>query len=360
MKKIYILYLFSIICTFSPTIINAQEEISYKGVIKESNEIACSEVINDAYTCFEYIVEIPDLKDEHTTMPIFSETGEPKFLQGDRVYVTSVSDEYGNEAWSITGYDRNSSILILIAMFVLIAVVVGRRQGLGSIISLLFTVLILYTWAIPKILGGADVIFIGVLTVIVTLIVIMYASHGFSMKSTIAIFSTGIGITIVGILAKIFSNLIKVDGSGSEEAFILLSQTGGSINLGDVFFISILIGAMGILDDVVMSQVSAIQELYKANGKLTTTQLYTQAMNIGRDHISSMVNTLFIAYAGSSLAVVMLLTYSSGGIGNILKTDVISEEIVRTVTSSIGILLVVPITSIIAAKLIPHTILKKG
>lgn len=339
--------------------VNAQEEVSYKGIVKGNNEIPCSEVINETYICFEYIVEIEESEEEKTTMPIFSETEKPKFLEGDRVYVTSVSDEYGNEAWSITGYDRNSSILILIGMFVLIAIVVGRRQGFGSIVSLFLTVIILYTWAIPKILAGADVIFIGVLTVIITLIIIMYASHGFSMKSTIAILSTGIGITIVAILAKIFSNLIKVDGSGSEEAFILLSQTGGNINLGDVFFISILIGAMGILDDVVMSQVSAIQELYKANSKLTTTQLYTQAMNIGRDHISSMVNTLFIAYAGSSLAVVMLLTYSSGGIGNILKTDVISEEIVRTITSSIGILLVVPITSIIAAKLIPHTISKK-
>ncbi len=231
---------------------------------------------------------------------------------------------------------------------------------MGSLISLAFTIFVLYVWAVPKILNGSDVIFIGISTVLVTLVVIMYASHGLNRKSTVAVISTIIGILFVGLFAKVFGNIVNVDGSGSEEAFLLFSQTEGTVNLGDLFFISILIGAMGVLDDVVMSQVSAIQELYRANNQLTTKELYTQAMNIGRDHISSMINTLFIAYAGSSLAVVMLLTYSSGGVGNILKIDFIAEEIVRTITSSIGILLVVPISSIVAAKLIPMSNFKKN
>lgn len=124
--------------------------------------------------------------------------------------------------------------------------------------------------------------------------------------------------------------------------------------MGGVFFVSILIGAMGVLDDVVMSQVSSIHELHIANPSLSPGKLYSQAMNIGKDHLSSMVNTLFIAYAGSSFALVILLTYSSGGIGNILKTDVIAEEIVRTLSASMGILLIVPITSLIASYLIPN------
>ena len=361
MKKILLLSVILLsVFILSPKEISAQQsEESYKGTVVDSNEIPCSESLEETYTCFEYVVDVKDLKDERVTSPTFSETGTPKFLKGDKVFITSVTDEYGNQDWSITGYDRNSPILLLIVIFSALAVLIGRRQGFGSLVSLAFTILILYTWAVPKILGGSDVIFIGVSTVIVTLIVIMYASHGFNKKSSIAIISTVIGLAVVALFARIFSNLINVDGAGSEEAFLLSSQTNGSINLGDIFFVSILIGAMGILDDVVMSQVSAIQELFKANEKLTPKELYKQAMNIGRDHISSMVNTLFIAYAGSSFAVVMLLTYDSGGIGNILKMDFIAEEIVRTVTSSIGILLVVPISSIIAANLIPKTISRK-
>lgn len=358
MKKILIL-ITAFVYLSMPAVIYAQEEISYKGTIASFQEVPCSDVFQDGYTCFEYLVDIPELKEEKTTIPVLSETGDSKFAVGDKIYISFSSNEFGDEQWNISGYDRNSSILLLVIVFSVLAIVIGRREGFGSLISLAFTVFILYVWAIPRILAGGDVIQIGIITIIVSLIVIMYASHGINKKSTIAIFSTLVGIIIVGILAKIFSNSIKVDGLGSEEAFLLLSQTNGSINLSDVFFISILIGAMGVLDDVVMSQISAIQELYNANSTLTTVQLYKQAMNIGKDHISSMVNTLFIAYAGSSLATVMLLTFSSGGVGNIIKIDFIAEEIVRTITSSIGILLVVPISSFLAAKLIPLTSKKK-
>ena len=351
MKKIIPLFFLILFLPFS--LIFAQEELSYEGVVKEVKEIPCSEVFNEGYICFEYIVTIPKLNTEERTAPLFSETETSKFKEGDEVYITSVTDESGNEAWSITGYVRGSSMLTLLIIFSVIAILVGKRQGLGSLISLGLTLFILYAWAIPKILAGADIMVIGIMTVIYTLVIIMYVSHGFNRKSTVAVISTMIGILIVGIFAKIFTSLTHVDGSGSEEAFLLLSQTDGAIDLSGVFFISILIGAMGVLDDVVMSQVSSIQELYIANRELSTFQLYSKAMNIGRDHISSMVNTLFIAYAGSSFALVMLLTYNSGGIGNILKTDVIAEEVVRTLTSSIGILLIVPISSIIAAKLIP-------
>ena len=361
MKKMTnILFLFFLLVVIIPFKVYAQQnEKSFKGIVIDSKEVACSEVLEEMYVCFEYTVKVKDTGEEIVTSPTLSETGGPKFVEKDKVIITFISDEFNNEDWSITGYDRNSSILVLIAIFSVIAIVIGRRQGIGSLISLAFTVLILYVWAVPKILGGSDVIFIGVSTVILTLLVIMYASHGFNKKTTIATVSSVIGIIVVGVFAKIFSNLIRVDGSGSEEAFLLSSQTGGSIDLAGVFFISILIGAMGVLDDVVMSQVSAIQELYRANDRLTSKELYKQAMNIGRDHISSMVNTLFIAYAGSSLAVVMLLTYSSGGIENILKIDVIAEEIVRTLTASIGILAVVPISSFIAANLIPKSNFKK-
>ena len=352
MKKIFIiLILLTIFLPFKTVF--AQEEVSYEGVVKEVKEVPCSEVFNEGYMCFEYIVSIEELNTEKKTTPLFSETETSKFKEGDNVYITSLSDDFGNESWSITGYVRGSSMLSLLIIFSVIAILVGKRQGLGSLISLGLTLFILYVWAIPKILEGSDIMVIGIMTVIFTLIIIMYVSHGFNRKTTVAVISTMIGILIVGIFAKIFTNLTHVDGSGSEEAFLLLSQTDGSIDLSGVFFISILIGAMGVLDDVVMSQVSAIQELYMANRELSTFQLYSKAMNIGRDHISSMVNTLFIAYAGSSFALVMLLTYNSGGIGNILKTDVIAEEVVRTLTSSIGILLIVPISSIIAAKLIP-------
>jgi len=351
-KAIFITLLF--IYLFLPGYTYAQQvEKSYEGTVRGSEEVECSEGLTEGYTCFEYLVEIDGTKETERTIPVMSEGSKPKFKDGDRVYISQFDDGTELGSWSITGYIRELPILILLLLFAFLSLAIGRRQGLGSLLSLVFTVFLLYSWAIPKILAGGDVMVIGIITVFITLILIMYLSHGFKLKTTIAAVSTMIGISIVAILAKIFMNYINVDGSGSEEAFLLSSQTNGSINLSEVFFISILIGAMGVMDDVVMSQVSSINELYTVNRNLSVKQLYSQAMNIGRDHIASMINTLFIAYAGTSFALVMLLTFNTGGVGNILKTDVIAEEIVRTFTASIGILLIVPITTIMAAWLIP-------
>ena len=352
MKKIFpILFLF---LSLIPLGVYAQEtEETFKGIIEEVFEVSCSDVLDDGYTCFEYMIRIDESNESvRTSIPILSEDGNSKFNVGDRVYTTFMTDGFDNSSWAISGFVREGSILIMVIIFALAAIIIGKRQGLGSLLSLVFTVMILYGWAIPRILAGGDVLLIGLITVCITLVMIMYVSHGFNRKSSIAVLSTLIGVLIVAILAKLFISMARVDGSGSEEAFLLLSQTGGSIDLAAVFFISILIGAVGVLDDVVMSQVSSIQELHIANPTLSSSKLFSQAMNIGKDHLSSMVNTLFIAYAGSSLALVILLTYNSSGIGNILRADAIAEEIVRALAASTGILFIVPITSFIASYLI--------
>lgn len=351
MKKIILILLTLFLF---PAYIHAQEqEEVYKGTIEDIVEVDCPEELYEGYTCFEYTVRVDGREDSIKSTPILSEEGS-KYSVGDRVYVSYFSDGSGGEEWSVTGFARDSAMLIMVILFASIALIIGRRQGLGSLLSLLFTVLILYGWAIPRILDGADILLVGVSTVCVSLVIIMYASHGFNRKTSIAVLSTLVGIFIVSIIARIFMSMVRIDGVGSEEAFLLLSQTNGSIDLAQIFFVSVLIGAMGILDDVVVSQISAINELHIANPRLSTKELFTQAMNIGRDHISSMINTLFIAYAGSSFALVILLTYSTGGIGNIIRTDAIAEEIVRTLSASIGILLIVPIASLIAAYLIPR------
>lgn len=358
MKRIILLVLL-FITFFLISPVYAQEEVSYHGVINEYKEIPCSEMFQENYKCFEYFVDIQELDEDKVISPVLSESGESRFEKGDKVYVSLLSDEYGNEEWSITGYNRNSSILLMVICFSILALIVGGRQGFRSLLSLLFTVLILYIWAIPRILNGADVISTGIITIIVTILVIMYASYGFNIKSHIGVISSMIGILIVGIFAKLFGGLASINGSGSEEAFLLFSQTNGGINLMDIFFMSILIGSMGVLDDVVMAQISAVLELYTTDEKLNGFDLYRKAMNIGKDHLSSMVNTLFLAYAGSSLATVMLLIYNSKEMGNILQMDFIAEEIVRSLVSSMGILLIVPIATIIAAKVIPITLVKK-
>ena len=233
----------------------AQEEVSYKGVVEDVEEVSCTEVLDEGYNCFRYEVRIAQLDTSKKTIPMLAETETPKFNQGDRVYITSVTDEFGNEAWSITGYDRDMSMLLMVILFAILVVLIGKRQGLGSLISLVLTVVILYVWAIPKLLDGQSVILIGVIAVSIMLVLMMYLSHGFNKKSSIGVLATVIGIVIVALLARLFMSLINLDGAGSEEAFLLFSQTDGSIDLAQIYFLSILVSAVGVLDDVIMSQI---------------------------------------------------------------------------------------------------------
>ncbi len=353
MKK----FLLALLLLLTPVSVYAQnsgqeESITYKGSVAEVKEVPCGEMLDPSSKCFQYVVYVDELEEEVETISSMSETGESKFKIGDKVYIASASNDIEGEVWSISGFIREGSIFMIFAIFALIAILVAGKQGIASLLSLAITIGLIYGWAVPRMLDGGNIILLGLVTVAVSLVINMYLSHGFNLKATVSTVSTLVGIGLVALLALLFTALMRVDGTGSEDAFILMSQTGGSIDLGAVFFVSILIGAMGVLDDVVMSQVSSIQEIYTANPKLTPAQLFKQSMNIGRDHISTMVNTLFIAYAGSSLALVMLLTYNSGGVGNILRIDSIAEEIVRTMAASLGILLVVPIASFLASNII--------
>lgn len=351
MKKLF----FTLLCLLSLyTAVNAQElqENSYKGSVLEVIEVSCGEALDPSSKCFQYIVYVDELEIEVETIPSMSETGGSKFKIGDKVYIASSGESVEDQVWVIAGFVRESTMFLILGIFVITSILIGGKQGFRSLLSLGITSTLIFAWAVPRMLEGGNVFLLGVTTVAISLVLTMYISYGFNMKSTIATISTLIGIVLVGILAFVFTQLVRLDGTGSEDAFLLLSQTGGGIDIGAVFFVSILIGAMGVLDDVVISQISSIQELHSANPQLKPSQLFTQAMNIGRDHISTMINTLFIAYAGSSLALVMLLTYNSGGIGNILRTDSIAEEIVRTMAASIGILLVVPISSFLASNYI--------
>jgi uncharacterized membrane protein len=139
---------------------------------------------------------------------------------------------------------------------------------------------------------------------------------------------------------------------GEETAFLLSSQMEGSLDIRMLFFVSIVLGASGVLDDVVIGQVTSMNEIYEANSDLSVSELYKRTMNVGKEHVASMINTLFIVYAGSSLPLVVLMYLSNRNIGTLVSIDMISEEIVRTLAISMSLLLVVPISTYLGAILI--------
>ena len=355
MKKILISILLLLV-SLSPVLAQSPEIKKYKGKIEQVNKIECEEELDENYICYTYDAYIKEIDKTVETMSSMLEQSQESFKVGDSVYLSTMENLDGESTWSITGYARAGSIIILSLIFVLLILFIGGLKSIGSILSLILSFLTIYLFIIPKIIDSGKVIAIGYIGVFIILVLGMYLAHGFKKTTTIALLSTIIGVAIVSLLSWILLDIFNINGFGDESAFLLSSQTEGNINIKLLFFISIILGAVGVLDDVAIGQVSSMNEIYSANSRVGTTELYRSTMNVGKEHVASMINTLFIVYAGSSLPLVLLMYLSNRDISTLLSIDMISEEIVRTLAISISLLLVVPISTYLSSIVLTHKV----
>src|SRR3989344_3169790 len=275
---------------------------------------------------------------------------------GDRVVITHLKKVDGSDQFFVSDFVRKDSLFILGLAFFLAVVVIGKWRGFASFLGLYFSFLILIKFIIPQIVAGANPIVIAILGSFFIITVTLYLAHGFSKKTTAALLGTLISLVITAALAFFFVNFLKLSGLGSEDASFLTMTPGVKINLQGIFLAGIIIGALGVLDDITVSQSACVFELAEANRNLTWRQLYTRGLNIGKDHIASLVNTLVLAYAGASLPLLLLFAISGGEpISALLNREMIAGEIVRTLVGSLGLVSAVPITTAIAASFAKST-----
>ncbi|MFH1938340.1 MAG: YibE/F family protein [Patescibacteria group bacterium] len=278
-----------------------------------------------------------------------------EYKVGDKVLVNCSPGPDGDENYYVIGFSRTNPIYWLAFLFALIVIVIGRLKGLRALIVLLLTFLIILKFIIPKILSGSDPLFIGIVGSFFILILAIYITEGFRRTSTIAIFSILISLIITGLLSVWFSAITKLTGFASEEAIYLIGLAGGNINIKGLLLAGIIIGTLGVLDDVIISQVALVKELKMSNPELTKSQIYRQAMRVGVSHLSASVNTLFLAYAGASLPLLILFSIKQPPFftfNQVIDNEIIATEIVRTLTGSIGLVLAVPIATLIAVQFI--------
>lgn len=278
-----------------------------------------------------------------------------EYAVGDKVLVNYNSGPAGENNFYVIGYSRTSPVFWLAFLFALIVIIVGRFKGLRALVVLLLTFLIILKFIIPKILAGSNPLSISIIGSFFILILAVYITEGFKRTSTIAIFSILISLIITGLLSVWFSSITKLTGFVSEEAMYLIGIGGGNINIKGLLLAGIIIGALGVLDDVIISQVALVQELKISNPELSKSQLYKQAMRVGVSHLSSMVNTLFLAYAGASLPLLILFSVRQPPFltfNQVIENEMIATEIVRTITGSIGLVLAVPIATFLAVQFI--------
>jgi uncharacterized membrane protein len=350
-QKIFLnIFLFLFIFTLFPVSVRAigdgsSIEATITQIIEEKKIVVMES--DQLYQKLELELSTPDHKKitvENGNQPMASII---KYAVNDRVLVNITTSPEGEE-YVITDFVRKDSLVLLSIIFVILLVAIAKWKGLSSLLGMIFTFFIVFTFILPRLLAGNNPILIAVGASLVIIPVSFYLAHGLNKKTTIAIISSIISLIITAALASIFTQIGHLTGLSSEEAG-MLSIDQGNLNMKGILLAGIVIGALGVLDDITISQAAIVDEL-ATTAKLTRAKdLYSRSMVIGKDHITSMVNTLVLAYTGASLPLLLIFTNNPHPFLEIINYELIAEEIIRTLVGSIGLILAVPITTMIAA-----------
>lgn len=359
MKKfvIFICLLFLI----APVVCHGQEAASQETFIAKVVEILEEREITrqDGSTSLQQNIKLKGLENEWQNKEVIYQgideidvISKNIYKKGDQVIVLYSQDVEGNDHFYITDYVRSGKIWLLLIIFALLIIFIAHWKGFKSLISLFLTFGIILWLIVPQILTGKSPLLISIVGCFIILLLILYITEGFNQKSHICVVSILISLILTGLLAMLFTYLTRLTGTAQEEAMYLIGIGKSAINMKGLLLAGILIGALGVLDDVVISQVAAVEEIKLANPKLPIFDVFRRAMKIGTSHIGSMTNTLFLAYAGASMPLLLIfcvkqepfLTFSQ-----VINNEMIATEIVRAVVGSIGLALAVPIATALAA-----------
>ncbi|GIW69896.1 MAG: hypothetical protein KatS3mg101_0643 [Patescibacteria group bacterium] len=271
------------------------------------------------------------------------------YQKGDKILLLSLQDPASNtETYYITDFNRTNSLFWLFILFAFVVLIVSRKYGLNSLIGMAYSFFIIFKFILPELLKGHNPLLIAILGALFIAPVTFYLSHGFNRKTSVALISTIIALFFTGIISLIFINISKLTGFGSDEAFFLQVAREGIVNIKGIFLAGIIIGTLGILDDVTVTQSSIVYQLKSSVRGIGDWELYKKAMEVGHDHIASTVNTLVLVYTGAALPLLLLFINSSKSFGEAINAEIIADEVVRTLVSSIGLVLAVPISTILA------------
>ena len=268
---------------------------------------------------------------------------------GDDIFITIARRPDGVVEAFFVDVVREKALLGLFAVFVAAIVLMGGWKGVRSLISLGFSMLVIIGYVIPHILSGEDPVRVSLVGSAILLGVSLYVTYGWTWKTHASVLSMVLVLVITGTLTWLFMDLAWLSGSGSEEAMFLTQMSSVNINLRGLLLGGIIIGALGVLDDLVTTQSAVVFELHHTDPSLGFRAIFERAMRIGRDHVAATVNTLVLAYAGGSLPLLLLFTLGSGNYDFFINVEFISEEIVRTLVGSLGLMAAVPITTTLAA-----------
>lgn len=271
-----------------------------------------------------------------------------KLEKGDSFFLNYLVTIDGDELYSVSEPDRRNGLYILIGLFVASVLIFGGWQGLRSLLSLFGSLFIIVYLLLPNILKGYSPLVIAIGLSIVIVALTMYLTHGFNRRTHSAFLGTVISILITGLLATYAVSMTHLSGFSSDEVIYLNLDTKGMLDFSKLLLGAIIIGALGVLDDITITQATVVEEIKNTDVNLSRTEVYKKALRVGREHVGALVNTLALAYAGASLPLLLLFYNSPEATSMILNREIFAVEVVRTIVGSIGLILAVPLTTAIS------------
>ena len=269
--------------------------------------------------------------------------------EGDQVLVNIAPAPDGTLQVYFGDFVRTGALAWLGTAFVALTLVVSRGKGLRALVGMALSLLVILGIVLPQILAGGDPVLVSLTGSFALMTLTFYLIHGWTLKSHTAVLATLGALVVTGLLASGSVAAARLTGLGSEEAMFLTQFAGREVNVRGLLLGGILVGALGVLDDLTINQISAVFELRRANPTLGPKSLYQRAMVIGQDHIAATVNTLVLAYVGASLPLLLLFTLFQEPALAVLNREAIAEEVVRTLVGSIGLIAAVPLATILAS-----------
>ena len=273
------------------------------------------------------------------------QSGIPDLSPGDTIIL---GFEPATNAYFYADLDRQAPLVWLAILFVIVVFALGRRRGLMALASMAVTVFVLVVFIAPSVLDGNDPVAVAVVAAAVIAFVTLYLTHGVSPTTTVALAGTLGSLLLTLTLSWVFFDLTRITGFGAEEN-LLLPFLAGDIDLAGLLLGGAVIGTLGALDDITVTQVAAVSEIHDRRPDLTASELVASGIRVGREHIASTVNTLLLAYAGASLPILLLFSVSDQSLADVANTEVVAVEIIRTLCGSIGLVAAVPLTTAMAA-----------
>ena len=270
------------------------------------------------------------------------------FPDAGRIVLSYDPGAEAGQQYAFADVERSRPLLVLGLLFALAVVVLGRFMGLRALFGLGLSLVVLTAFVLPALLDGRNALLVALAGSAVVMFVVLYLAHGVKVQTSIAVLGTLGSLVLTVLLAQLFVGVTHLTGLGSDETS-LLSATVGDLDLRGLLLAGIVIGSLGVLDDVTVTQASAVWELHLAKPTASAGELYRAGIRIGRDHIAATVNTLVLAYVGASLPLLVVYELAGSGLRDVLTSEVVAQEVVRTLVGSLGLVAAVPLTTGLAA-----------